>query len=686
MRAPAAERPPGGRWPSPGISRFASEPIPPEVATIRHVLFFNRSFYFDDSNGAAVASRALLQALARRGFAVEALTGTLMETGRRGDPAEVLAERGLEFRPSGEPGAPAESPASPPPHLALDVDGVAVTIHRRDLRRYQAPDPAEAGDLLRLLDSAFDRSAPGVLLTYGGDPITAEALARARRRGVATVFAVHNFHYRHPAPFADVDAVLTPSRFAADFYRESLGLPCTALPNPIDPGRIEVEAHAPRYVTFVTPTIEKGVYAFARIADELGRRRPDIPLLVVEGRGTEDTVAACGLDLGRHGNLHVMPHTPDPRDFWEVTRACLMPSLWWENQPLVAVEAMANGIPVVGSDRGGLPETLGAAGVVLPLPGRLTASTRLLPTPEEVAPWVEVVIRFHDDAAFYDDHRRRARAEASRWAPGVLEPQYARFFADLRPGPGPPAGPPPGRAKSVVLVPYLGGIEPECEQGLLALERAGVRVVRRAGSSQVDVARNELLSDALHDGFEAILFVDADLGFDPLDALRLLARPEPVVAGVYARGGRRELAGRFADGIAEVAFGPAAQWPYPLDFAATGFLRLRAGVLRRMVEQLGLPLCDTRWRRGSWPFFLPMVVRGEDRGHHYLGGDWAFSHRLGLLGVVPLADTSIRLWHYGRCAYGWEDAGREPPPRFPNYTCRLGGGGLTAVAGPQPPP
>ena len=58
-------------------------------------------------------------------------------------------------------------------------------------------------------------------------------------------------------------------------------------------------------------------------------------------------------------------------------------------------------------------------------------------------------------------------------------------------------------------------------------------------------------------------------------------------------------------------------------------------------------------------------------GHrHYLGEDWAFSHRLGQIGVTPLADTSIRLWHYGRYAYGWEEAGADPN-RYRSFTYRL---------------
>jgi hypothetical protein len=68
-----------------------------------------------------------------------------------------------------------------------------------------------------------------------------------------------------------------------------------------------------------------------------------------------------------------------------------------------------------------------------------------------------------------------------------------------------------GTGASVVLTPHLNGIEPECEKGLQQLEQSGVRVVRRGGCSAIDVACNEMLSDALHDGAESILFIDSDM-------------------------------------------------------------------------------------------------------------------------------------------------------------------------------
>jgi len=72
----------------------------------------------------------------------------------------------------------------------------------------------------------------------------------------------------------------------------------------------------------------------------------------------------------------------------------------------------------------------------------------------------------------------------------------------------------------------------------------------------------------------------------------------------------------------------------------------------------------------DWPFFLPLVVPHGPGTWHYLGEDWAFSHRLAQIGVVPLADTTIRLWHWGRYGFSWEDAGSDVK-RFRSYSYRI---------------
>lgn len=405
----------------------------------RRIIFVSHSCYLDSSNGANIASRSMMECLARRGFAVAAVTGTVLESGREVDPGIWLSEQGLTFEFEGGPvtsGHNFDPSGCVPISYQLNVQGVDVVLHRGPTTRPHEPDESEIEGFLGLLDEKTRRFRADVMVTFGGDVLATRIRHLARSRGIAVVFALHNFNYASPAPFADTDAIIVPSRFAASYYRRMLRLECHVLPNLIDFDRVRAVSHDPRYVTFVNPSYEKGVYVFAKIADELARRRPDIPLLVVEARGTERTLVDCGLDLRPHGNVHLMSHTPDPRHFWTVTRICLLPSLWWENQPAIAYEAMINGIPVIGSDRGGIPETLGDSGIVLALPPGLTPSTRELPTTREVDPWVKAIIGLWDDPVWYAKASRRSLAEAERWNPAILEPMYVDFFDAVRVRPG----------------------------------------------------------------------------------------------------------------------------------------------------------------------------------------------------------------------------------------------------------
>ena len=387
------------------------------------VLFASHTCYFDNSNGASVASRALMECLARHGATAEALSGTALESGRDEDFLGLMTDRGLAI----EAGRDFFDRTT----YHANEEGVAVTLHGCPTGRLHVPDVAECGSFLGLFHETMDRLRPDVVVNFGGDALANELRRAAKAKGASVVFALHNFNYTSADLFEGTDAVLVPSRFAASFYRKDLGLECTPIPYLVDFRRARVEDRTGTYVTFVNPSHEKGVYAFARIADELGHRRPDISLLVVEGRGTERTLADCGLNLARLGNVSIMSHTTDPREFWSVTRLCVMPSLWWESQGLVAVEAMLNGIPVIASDRGALPETLGDAGIILGLPRSLNPSTRELPTAAEVESWVRVIIALWDDTDWYAEQSRKAIAESRRWSPEVLEPRYVRFFAEL---------------------------------------------------------------------------------------------------------------------------------------------------------------------------------------------------------------------------------------------------------------
>jgi glycosyltransferase involved in cell wall biosynthesis len=323
------------------------------------------------------------------------------------------------------------------------VGRVALTLIRLPSTRATTGGFEEVSTVLEFFRKFMDASRPDVLLTYGHDPITLGIIPLAKRVDVPVVFAVHVFGYQGVDAFRHVDYCTVPSHFARRHYWHTLGLARQTLSNPLNWARAKVRHHDRKFLTFINPCLEKGVYPFARIAAELVRRRPDIPLLVVESRGTRSTLASCGIDPHALSNIQFIPNTPDPRRFWSQTRVCLMPSLWWENQPMVAIEAMVNGIPVIGSDRGGIPETLGDSGVVLRLPDRLTEESRLLPSADEVGHWVEAVVRLWDDESFYRGQSAKARAESERWHPDRLRPLYSEFFSNVEPQPGPPFVPKP---------------------------------------------------------------------------------------------------------------------------------------------------------------------------------------------------------------------------------------------------
>jgi glycosyltransferase involved in cell wall biosynthesis len=258
------------------------------------------------------------------------------------------------------------------------------------------------------------------------DPSSGAALAT---REVLQLLGMRGWDCR---AFDDVTAIIFPSEYSRRFHRRLLGLEGTIKPDPIRLEGVISDDPDPKYVTFINPQPDKGASIFARIAIELGARRPDIPLLLVKGRGTSDALAQLPIDLSRLTNLNRMANTPVPRDFCRVSRVVLMPSLWRESLGRVAIEAMANGIPVPASDRGALPETLGDAGFVFTIPERCTPSSGEVPTAHEVSPWVAAIERLWDDPAFEARHRALARAEARRWDSDRVAQDYGAFSESLQ--------------------------------------------------------------------------------------------------------------------------------------------------------------------------------------------------------------------------------------------------------------
>lgn len=203
------------------------------------------------------------------------------------------------------------------------------------------------------------------------------------------------------------------------------------MPPPIDPGEVVAGSGDPVFVTFINPSIEKGMLFYVRLAEELSRQRPDIPMLVIEGRGSSKELVAAGLragfDLRRHENMFFAPATAFPREIYEQTRILLVPSII-ESAGRVVCEAMLNGIPFIHSGRGGLAETADQAGLELALPASLTLTTRETVNAAEVWSWLEVIQNLWDHEEVYLQASARAAAGGQRFRRRSRPEHYIAFL------------------------------------------------------------------------------------------------------------------------------------------------------------------------------------------------------------------------------------------------------------------
>ena len=206
---------------------------------------------------------------------------------------------------------------------------------------------------------------------------------------------------------------------------------------------------------------------------------------------------------------------------------------------------------------------------------------------------------------------------------------------------------------TVILVPHTAyGIEPECARALDRLEERGFEV-RREVHGPIDFARSVMASKALDDGFEHLVWIDSDVEFDIDDVAKLVKHEIPVISGIYPKKGNRAIASNLLPGTKQIVFGERGG-VIEIAYAAAGFLYAH----RRVYEAIAraLSVCNESFGKPFVPYFMPMIHE-RDGKPWYLGEDFAFSERVRQAGFRVHADTTIRLRHYGRYGYGWEDAG-----------------------------
>lgn len=393
----------------------------------KKLLFVSYDNYADPSNGASISSREMLLGLTERDWSVHTYCADKLDFKGSTNVFQSLANRGMVFL--------SRSKNRTRERFSIE--------HFRDNRILSSlllpennhyPPTKEVGKIfLRLLQETIRSYKPDIVLTYGGNWLGMYIIRLAALEGCKVCVNIHNCSYQESRYCGGADLMLVPSMFAAEYYRKKLGVASVAVP-PVMQRETENWSPNPekrKYLTFVNPDANKGVFWFAAIVKELSAIRPDIPILMVQGRGRWEWVLNLNYMFSGHNNLFGMENTPHPMDFYELSKLVLIPSLWNETFGRVAAEAMLNGIPVIASNRGSLPEVVGDAGILLDIPSKYQPNTTSIPSSNEVKPWVESILQVWDDQEYYNKLSDKGRERSRCWQCDDVVAQYDAILTDL---------------------------------------------------------------------------------------------------------------------------------------------------------------------------------------------------------------------------------------------------------------
>jgi hypothetical protein len=203
--------------------------------------------------------------------------------------------------------------------------------------------------------------------------------------------------------------------------------------------------------------------------------------------------------------------------------------------------------------------------------------------------------------------------------------------------------------------------------------------------SLITRGRNTLVAMFLDSSATHLMFIDSDIGFDPLEAEQMLKFNQDVVAGMYplklmewdaaatcrARNGEDPATAPIRFVGAPLPEGQR-EWRgafVTAEFAGTGFMLIRRNVFERMIEAYPHTHYTAAHISSSAPatrnLYALFDCMIEEETSHYLSEDYTFCKRFRAIGGKVWLNTHSNLVHVGSFDYSG-----SPAPRFPNAAIR----------------
>lgn len=164
-------------------------------------------------------------------------------------------------------------------------------------------------------------------------------------------------------------------------------------------------------------------------------------------------------------------------------------------------------------------------------------------------------------------------------------------------------------------------------------------------------ARNTIVRDFLNSTSDRLLFIDADITFDPEDVFALLDRDEDVIGGLVSTKSPLKRHNATFIGPHETKTIDGTEKLHEALFIGTGFLSLSRKCLENLVKAMPeLRYQDHPETPAAYALFDTGVVQGR-----YVGEDLMFCLRWRKIGGRIWVHTGLNLGHIGTHTYESKD-------------------------------
>ncbi len=164
-----------------------------------------------------------------------------------------------------------------------------------------------------------------------------------------------------------------------------------------------------------------------------------------------------------------------------------------------------------------------------------------------------------------------------------------------------------------------------------------------SNESNVNRARNSCAAKFLSGDCSHLMFVDADIQFNPQDIMKLINHDKDIVGGVYPQ---KTLPPKMV--VNTLNNGEHEGNLIEVGTLGTGFMLIKRTVFEQMIEAGATPYVDEiglspQENANQYDFFQCTI----DSNGRYLTEDWSFCRRWRQLGGKIWADKTIGLTHVG---------------------------------------